>query len=205
MSAGYESCSDEALAREAQAGCLPAFEELVYRYEHRLYAFAAQCGAIDPGEVAQETFVRAFQSLKTFDAKRDFAAWLFTIARHRCIDAHRSTRAVPTEALPDSTETGDPAELLAQNEQREMLWALARRQLPETQFQALWLRYAEDMQVAQIAQVLGKTKIHVKVLLFRARQTLARHLESFASAGALESPTPATRIANPKQAPQPCA
>ena len=53
-----------------------------------------------------------------------------------------------------------------------------RALLPEGQFQALWLRYAEDMRVAQIARVLGKTQTHVKVLLFRARRKLAVELES---------------------------
>ena len=46
------------------------------------------------------------------------------------------------------------------------------------QYQALWLKYAEEMDVASIAQVLRKTQTHVKVLLFRARQALGRELSS---------------------------
>ena len=58
------------------------------------------------------------------------------------------------------------------------MWGLARRALPGPQFQTLWLRYAEDMSVAGIAQVLRKTQTHVKVLLFRARRVLARELRA---------------------------
>jgi hypothetical protein len=50
--------------------------------------------------------------------------------------------------------------------------------LPGPQFQALWLRYAEEMSVAGIEQVLRKTQTHVKVLLFRARRVLARELKA---------------------------
>jgi RNA polymerase sigma-70 factor (ECF subfamily) len=80
------------------------------------------------------------------------------------------------ELLPESVDEIHPGELLAQQEDRQQLWQLARQCLTENQFQALWLRYAEDMDVSQIAQVLGKTRVHVKVLLYRARQILGRHL-----------------------------
>jgi len=62
--------------------------------------------------------------------------------------------------------------------------ALARRCLSAVQFQALWLRYAEDLELAEIARVLGKTRIHVKVLLFRARKTLGNALANGSMYGA---------------------
>ena len=71
--------------------------------------------------------------------------------------------------LPEEVDEDDPAELLAQREAEGDLWQLAKRALPSLQFEALWLRHAEDMSVAEVAQVLRRTKIHVKVLLFRAR------------------------------------
>lgn len=170
--------SDAELARQTQAGSLDAFEQLVYRYEHRVHAFVAQlcCNAADAREVTQDTFVKASQSMSQFDAHREFAPWLFTIARRKCIDRHRAARPVAAEPAPEMADENDPAELLARNEDRLHLWQLARGCLPENQFQALWLRYAEDMDVAMIAQVLGKTRVHVKVLLFRARQVLGGKL-----------------------------
>jgi RNA polymerase sigma-70 factor (ECF subfamily) len=175
LSQEIPSVSDEELARQAQAGSLAAFEELVYRYEGRIHAFVAQfCrGGADAGELTQDTFVRAFQRMAQFDSRRAFAPWLFTIARRQCIDRHRREAPRAEAPLPDAVAEGDPAELAARREDGQSLWRIARKRLGASQFQALWLHYAEDMSVAQVAQVMGKTRVHVKVLLFRARQTLA--------------------------------
>jgi RNA polymerase sigma-70 factor (ECF subfamily) len=176
----FQTCSDEELARQSQAGSLAAFEELIYRYEGRIYGFAANScrNGADARDVTQDTFVRAFQAIGQFDCGRGFAAWLFTIARRKCIDQHRAAAPVADEFVPEQTDDNDPAELLARQEERQDLWGLARRRLPESQFQALWLRYAEGMSVAGIAQVLRKTQTHIKVLLFRARQVLGRDLKA---------------------------
>ena len=199
MPSDLQKCSDEELARQSQAGSLVAFEELVYRYEARVYGFIANCcrNGADAREVTQDTFVRAFQAIGQFDCQRGFRPWLFTIARRKCIDHHRATPSTTDEAMPDLPDDNDPAELLARQEERQNLWELARQRLTETQFQALWLRYAEDMSVAGIAQVLHKTQTYLKVLLFRARQALARELK----AGQVSvSPT---RLVSSKPSPDP--
>jgi RNA polymerase sigma-70 factor (ECF subfamily) len=180
VAADFQKCSDEELARQSQDGALAAFEELVYRYEHRIYGFIANScrNPTDAREVTQDTFVRAFQAIGQFDGRRGFAPWLFTIARRKCIDHYRAAPSVADELMPEMPDNNDPAELLARQEERQSLWGLARRRLPGPQFQALWLRYAEEMSVAGIAQVLRKTQTHVKVLLFRARRVLARELKA---------------------------
>jgi RNA polymerase sigma-70 factor (ECF subfamily) len=181
---------------------LSAFEELVYRYEGRIYRFIRNfCrNETDAREVTQDTFVRPCQAIQQFDARRTFAPWLFTIARRKWIDHYRSARPVAEEPVPEQVETDDPAELLARREDGQDLWRRARACLPETQFQALWLRYAEDLSVAAAAQVLRKTQTHVKVLLFRARQTLARELDG---AGQLSLAPPITVEAPARLSPAP--
>ena len=181
MPSELQRSSDEELARETRAGCLAAFEELVRRYERRVYAFITHCcrNRADAQELTQDTFVRAFQAIAQFDPRRGYATWLFTIARRKCIDHHRAAPPAPAEEpMPELPDLADPAELLAQREDRQNLWQIARRRLPEAQFQALWLRYAEDMSVAGIARVLRKTQTHVKVLLFRAREVLRHELKA---------------------------
>jgi len=187
-----QTCSDGELVRQCQDGSLTAFEELVYRYEDRIYGFVSNaCGSFaDARELTQDTFVRAFQAIAQFDHRRAFAPWLFTIARRKCIDHYRSAewRLRSVECSVGSTESGtgneeradeaDPGELLARQEERQRLWGLARRRLTEPQFEVIWLRYVEGMSVADIAGVLRKTQTHVKVLLFRARQVLARELRA---------------------------
>jgi RNA polymerase sigma-70 factor (ECF subfamily) len=184
--------SDEELARQSQAGSFGAFEELVFRYEGRIYGFVFNScrNAADAREITQDAFVRAFQAIAQFDSRQAFASWLFTIARRKCIDRQRSAPPVSDELVPDQLDPNDPAEALAQQEDRQGLWDLACRRLPLVQFQALWLRYVEDMPVAEIAVVLRRTKTHVKVLLFRARTALGRELKA-----AQVPPAPAVVVA----------
>ena len=180
MALDFQSQSDENLARQSQGGDLAAFEELVRRYENRIYSFIYQSCShdADAREATQDTFVRAFEAIAQFDSRRPFVSWLFTIARRKGIDCFRARIPSDGQSVPEESDHTDPAELLARREDARDLWHRARAKLPDTQFQSLWLRYAEDMDIAQIAGVLGKTQTHVKVLLFRARQTLADELEA---------------------------
>jgi RNA polymerase sigma-70 factor, ECF subfamily len=171
--------SDEELARQTRAGSVGAFEELVSRYEQRIFRFALNSchNEADARELTQDTFVRAYRGINQFSDQR-FAAWLFAIARHRCIDHHRAAPPASEPVPPELSDSDNPAETVARREDHRSLWQLARRVLPEIQFQALWLRYAEDLSVAEIARALRKTQTHVKVLLFRARHSLGRDVEA---------------------------
>jgi RNA polymerase sigma-70 factor, ECF subfamily len=172
--------SDGDLARESQAGSLAAFEELVYRYERRVYAFVNKCCRCeaDAVDLTQETFVKAFQAISQYNPRFAFASWLFTIARRKCIDRFRAQPPEPEALVPTADELPDPSEQLARAEDSSALWNLAARKLPAAQYEALWLRYAGDLSIDEIARVVRKTKTHVKVLLFRARQALGRELEA---------------------------
>ena len=179
MALEIQSLSDEELARQSQSGSLDTFEELVRRYENRIYAFVFQCCGheTDAREATQDTFVRAFEAISRFDPGQPFAPWLFAIARRKGVDCFRARIPGEGQGAPEALDEDDPSELLARREEAGELWGRARALLPEGQFQALWLRYAQEMRVAQIARVLGKTQTHVKVLLFRARRKLAAELE----------------------------
>lgn len=192
---GRPETSDEGLACETQAGSASAFEELVFRYERRIYAFVAQrCSPPDAREITQDTFIRAYQAINTFNTNRSWAAWLFSIARNRLTDHLRFRPSPPASQPEEAVDPLDPAETLARQEDHRQLWLLARRQLPEVQYQALWLRYVEHMDVSQIARVLNKSRTHVKVLLFRAREALARHLQPARAASAQPGAPAAPRV-----------
>ena len=66
--------------------------------------------------------------------------------------------------------------MLSISESRNRLWDIAQRRLHEDKFTALWLFYVEDLPVADIANVLGRTRIAVKTMLFRARRQLMPEL-----------------------------
>jgi RNA polymerase sigma-70 factor (ECF subfamily) len=192
-----DSLVDEAtLVRRAVDGSFAAFEQLVSLYEKRIHSFVFQSchNAADAQEITQDTFVRAFQALDQFNLKYPFGPWLFAIARRKCIDFHRAKGPALEHQLPELADAHDPAFLLSEREDRENLWERARRKLSRVEFDVLWLRYVEDMSVEAIARVIHKTRVHIKVMLFRARRTLGKEIRS-------DSPAP--RIANPNAVGQP--
>ena len=175
----FENITEQELARGVQAGSDAAFEELVYRYERRIYSFALTfCrNPADAQELTQDTFVKAFRARHRLKSDRAVAPWLFAIARRTCIDHYRSAPPRAEQPMPELADESEPAERIAQGEQSASVWELARRLLTAAQFEALWLRYAEDMSIAQVAVALGRTKIAIRVLLFRARERLARQIK----------------------------
>jgi RNA polymerase sigma-70 factor (ECF subfamily) len=171
------SLSDEQLAGHAAADDMDAFEELVRRYEKRLYRFFLGMTARDHDsrDLVQETFVKAYRGLDRFDRRRSWETWLFAIGRRTLVDWFRSRREEPMEP-PERIDARDPSSEVSAREEASAVWATARAALPENQYMALWLKYGEDLTVGDIAAVMGLAGTHVRVLLHRARRTLANVL-----------------------------
>ena len=168
--------ADEVLARQWQQGSDAAFTELIVRFHRRVFSFQfhATQRREDAEDLTQETFLAAHRSVRRYQPGRSFAPWLFGIARHVLADHWR--RARPHEELPAdySGRTGSDETTPADADERgARLWGQARRLKPQL-FAALWLRYGEGFDIASVACALGVTRIHAKVILFRARQELAR-------------------------------
>jgi len=172
--------SSEALAASSQDGDPEAFAQLVERHTDRVYRLLAHWvgNPHDAEDLTQETFLRAYQSIRRFTPSRPFLPWLLTIARRVAAthwrQAHPSGElGLEVEADRDDT---DPATRLISAERSASLWHEARRLKPR-QYQALWLHYAEGLAIADVARVLGTNTIHIKVLLHRGRRALARRLD----------------------------
>jgi len=171
-----EEHSISELARRAQAGQQEAFGALVRYYGPRLYHFIRLKvrGEADAEDLVQETMLKAYANLARYDNRFAFSTWLFTIGRREVVNYYRGRkREEGKRAGREAGVSPDPVMLLTEQEEREQLWRLARH-LPERQYDALWLRYVERQSVAEVAEVLGLTRIHVKVLLYRGRTGLAQ-------------------------------
>lgn len=168
---------DEAgVVRAAAGGDAHAFEQLVHLYHRRVLNFLYQMTRQrqDAEDLAQQTFVKAFLHIHRVDCERPIVNWLFTIARRTALNHFRSARKwefVPSEIV--SSEPS-PARRLEHQDRAENLWARARRVLSQREFEALWLRFAEEMSTEETARIMGLTQIHVKVLVHRARQHLLK-------------------------------
>jgi RNA polymerase sigma-70 factor (ECF subfamily) len=160
------------LAARAATGSIEAFEELALQFEPRIYGFLYRYvgNAHDAQDLTQETFVRAWRAIARFDPKRDFATWLFVIAR-RAAANHFRARRIHDELSDDLAAEPSPSTHDADN-----LW-LAAKKLKKKYYETLWLCYGEGFSVAQTARVMGLTTIHVKVILHRARKELARRIK----------------------------
>jgi len=173
-----EAPSDEDLARAARAGDFDAFEELVTRYEGRIFQYFRYRtrNSADAEDLTQQVFVKAYRGLNRFDPSRTLAPWLFAIAG-RCAVSHYRLRS-PERREPlvadEPVDERSPDVLLGGAEAADRLWRWVQAELSETQFTVFWLRVHEDLSVREVAEAAGLRPGNVKVILHRARQCLRR-------------------------------
>lgn len=178
-SAPLERLGDEELVARARGGDLRSYEELVRRYERLvgrvLYRYAGQEVAVE--DLMQETFLRAYDRLDTFDPRYRFKTWLLAIASNLGVDVLRRRRET-VEFNPEfhSRVTRGPEAAVQEAERAEDLQAALLR-LPEKYSVPLILRYAEDLSYGEIAEILNLSVPAVKSRLFRGRGMLAGMLE----------------------------
>jgi RNA polymerase sigma-70 factor (ECF subfamily) len=163
---------DSLLAHQARAGSSAAFATLVHRYHGRVFAFlfALTRHRQDAEDLTQDTFLRAWRKFGRYDPGQPLLPWLFTLARRQSIAALRKKACPLPEVLPF------PEEPAPQDDHGQWLWEVARRDLSPDAYSALWLHYREELCLKEVADVLGKREGAVKVLLHRARKSLAESL-----------------------------
>src|SRR6187397_234706 len=186
--AAPDAAEADLLAR-ARDGNLFAFDEIVKRYQRRVYATAIRIVRRHDvaDDVVQEAFLRAHQALGRFDLSRPFGPWICRIAANLAVNHVRSPQA-REEELPEGhaeTRSSGPGPLgaLLDAEGARVLEA-AMGQLPQEQRAVLVLRVVEDLSYAEIAETLGISPGTVMSRLFRARERLAQSLSPYLGAAA---------------------
>jgi len=183
--------SDEELASKVATGSTSYFEELITRYSSRLYYFLRYRFKTDQDieDLIQETFLKAFRNIDRFKAEHKFSTWLYTIAIRLAISRFRSEKK-RSVSLDPSPSPPDPQDIVIQKEASRNIWNLAST-LRETQYEALWLYYGEDIQIKEMAKILNKKPITVRVLLHRARQNLGKRMGQPITSGKMAETTSA--------------
>ena len=172
-----------------------AFEELVEQYQHRLVAVMHHLigRAEEAEDLAQEVFLRVYRARLKYRPRAKFSTWLFTIANNLALNHLRSRQRKPAVSLPvhDSGPLGPrPAEQLVRDKasqpiqrmQQQELAALVQeaiKGLNERQRMAVVLNKFEDMNYAEIAEVMNLSTKAVKSLLSRARMNLRAALQHY--------------------------
>ena len=102
-----------------------------------------------------------------------------------CFPAMIAGGLLQAQRNPDYAELEEahPRSLLESKDETETLWATAKRVLKPLQFEALWLRYGEDLTIEETAHVMKTNQIRVRVLVHRARGILVRHVKNESKGG----------------------
>ena len=165
--------------RRVLGGDPEAFEMLVQTHYAGCLRFARQMlGRREPAEDAvQETFLRAYRGLGSYDHRDRFRAWLFRILINRCrttLDQERRRRTDPRpleELAPHQTPTARPDDVLARTALEAALLRLDTRQR-----EAFLLRYVEQLSYEEMAEATGVGVSALKMRVARAKEGLRREI-----------------------------
>lgn len=192
---------DGATLTRAKSGDATAFAQLADRNRDRLYRHCYRMlgSGHDAEEAVQDTLLRAWQRLDTFDGRGSFPGWMYRIATNLCIDRLRGQRRrlhpvslgppAPPGAMPQGPEAGidwvepvgdetiglasDPEQLALARERVSLAFVAALQQLSPRQRAVLLLHDVLDFTHDEVAEVIDASPSAVNSLLYRARRTIA--------------------------------
>ncbi len=184
-----QEMGDACLVEKVLAGEIEFFSYLVERYEKLVFSvlLTRLQNLQEVEDIVQETFIKAFRHLETFDCERKFSAWLLTIARNLLIDSRRksarsvsSTEVVTNVLTADSTKDGSnqPSDLLMRRESFQRIVRMVQ-ELPEDLRTPFLLRVVNEMTYQEIAESLELPLQTVKNRIFKARTTLRDQREIY--------------------------
>jgi len=183
---------ERALIQRCKDGDIDAFDELVTRYEKRVFNFALQITGNydDAGDVAQEAFVRVFNSIGTFRGDAVFTTWIYRIITNVYLDERKKAKRHRQTSLDDYIELEENSvsrqfedesptpDQLAENKERSAVVQKAITSLPEYQKLIVTMYHVHNKSYEEIAEILRLPIGTVKSRLNRARRALKEILES---------------------------
>ena len=177
--------ADETLwVMHARHGDEGAFSQLVEVYQRPVFNLCYRMlgDAAEAEDAAQETFIRAYTRLASYDPNRKFSSWMLAIASHYCIDRLRQRRMglVAWDDLPTGSWLSDmqpkPEEVALDRETQRQVRELLN-DLPPDYKAVVTLRYWHELSYEEIAETLHTTVPAIKSRLFRARQMMVNRAE----------------------------
>ncbi len=161
------------LIQRATKGDAAAWEPLMLAHQEPVFrlAYLFLGDPDDAEDITQETFLRAYRSLKRFDSTRPLRPWLLSIAANLAKNRHRSAArylaALTRSFRAEPVDSLDAEQYAAQNQDAGQLWKAVRRLNADDQ-QIIYLRFFLDLSTAEAAQALDVAEGTVKSRLNRA-------------------------------------
>jgi RNA polymerase sigma-70 factor (ECF subfamily) len=181
----YALLTDEELAERFRAGEKhTSFSMLVERYQRRIYFSARRMvnGDHDEAdEIAQETFVKAYEALANFRGESKFYTWLYRIMMNSVIYRSRrqkTRKTVSLDEVKDVLETveGEPHTELERDEMRKLIEA-AIATLPPKQREVFMLRFYDELPYEEIASIVGTSVGGLKANYFHAVKKIGEYIQ----------------------------
>jgi RNA polymerase sigma-70 factor (ECF subfamily) len=180
---------DHTLVKSAMSGDVVAFDTLVVRHRKLVLSIARRLmgNSEKADDIVQQTFLKAFTKLSTFQFRSSFSTWLISIARNEAIMWHRSAQRWREVSMVHVTSTGetipmdfpdrrsDPEMLFCQKESYQRLFSEIACLNPDARA-AIELTYLEEQSNAAVALQLGITVAALKTRKVRGRASLRRKL-----------------------------
>ncbi|SRR5258706_1331924 len=169
--------TDSQLLRETKEGSLTSFETLVKRYEGKLLSFAYKILKDEDAahDVVQETFIRVYNHINSFDFSKNFSPWAYKIARNLSLDSIRKGHhtAILDWDIEDTHES--VITKIIKSEQVAALWN-AIKMLPEMYKTPLVGFYFSDLSIGELAYTMNMSENTIKTRLRRAKGYLKTEL-----------------------------
>jgi RNA polymerase sigma-70 factor (ECF subfamily) len=164
-------------------GNAQAFSVLVEKYQKLVYTLALKLlkKPEDAEEMAQDTFVKAFQKLDSYEGKSKFSTWLYSITYNACVSELRKRR-IEFKSLDDTRITEQDEMKMhdyyreVKKEDQERYLNLALEKLPEDDQVLVTLYYYESQSMDEISVITGLTVSNIKVKIHRARKKMYEFL-----------------------------
>jgi len=168
--------------RRARKGDRNAFAALVRAVQRPVFGLCLRLlrSEAEASEMAQETFLRAYQNLDKYDDSRPFDLWVLTIARNLCLDVLRRRTKMQTEDVGEHHElpSGEAAlddQAIARQERQSLEEAMNTLSLDDREVLALY--YVQKRTTKEIAQVMNVAPGTIMARLFRAREKLRQKMQ----------------------------
>ncbi len=181
MAHPYAALTDEELAARVQKGETDIFGVLVERYQERLTRYGRRflSREADVTDLVQDTFIRAYERLQSFDTLQKFSPWIYRVAHNVFVNEIKRASRNPLSYIDFDTLLTHPVyvdPLVEERESKEVHAALelGLQKLPPKYREVLVLYYIEDLSYKEIADVLEVPAGTVGVRLRRAKEALAK-------------------------------
>ena len=187
---------EQILIEKLKQGDEAAFKQVVETWQNMVYntALGILQNAQDAEDVAQEVFVQAYQSVKTFKAESKFSTWLYRITISKALDHVRRKKRKKRFAYVQSLFGSENQTIIEQpdfhhpgvaldNKERAAILFKAIDHLPENQKVAFSLHKLEGLSYQEISEVMKTTLSSVESLMHRAKNNLKKWLEKYYGRG----------------------